>query len=100
MRPELRRVVQLEILLPSPGHLRALCAVVQLLGQGLRSCRNTERSRRSLLRRATPLDCGRPLGPAIIVQHREKQSSRNLSEPGGGDGGGGSDEWPNDHVSP
>ena len=53
----------------------------------IRSCRNMERSRRSLRRRATPLDSGRPLGSAIIVQHREKQSSRNLSEPGGGGGG-------------
>ena len=31
----------------------------------IRSCRNMERSRRSLRRRATPLDRGRPLGSAM-----------------------------------
>ena len=36
----------------------------------IRSCRNMERSRRSLCRRATPLDEGRPLGSAIIVQRK------------------------------
>ena len=31
----------------------------------IHSCRNMERSRRALRRRATPLDCGRPLGSAM-----------------------------------
>ena len=38
-----------------------------------------ERSRRSRRRRATPLDCGRPLGSAIIGY--QNKSNTNLSEP-------------------
>ena len=53
----------------------------------IRSCRNMERSRRSLRRRATPLTSGRPLGSAIIGYQRNN-SNANLSEPGGGSGGG------------
>ena len=55
----------------------------------IRSCRNMERSRRSLRRRATPLDCGRPLGSAMKTVNNAKKSTRNLSEPGGGGGGTG-----------
>ena len=44
----------------------------------IRSCRNMERSRRSLRRRATPLDSGLSHESRSTVQ---KKSTRNLSEP-------------------
>ena len=47
----------------------------------IRPCRNMVRSRRSLRRRATPLDCGRPQGSAMKTVNNAKKSTRNLSEP-------------------
>ena len=48
----------------------------------IRSCRNMERSRRSLRRRPTPLDCGRPLGSAMkngqLCNKRQHATSLSL----------------------
>ena len=53
---------------PHTPALAILCPLEEwcrAMATDIRSCRNMERSRRSLRRRATPLDCGRPLGPAM-----------------------------------
>ena len=72
MRPELRRVVHLVILLPGPGRLRSPWGgVVLVRGQGRSdrdccSCRHHERSRRCFLRCAASV-LGCQLGSMLLL---------------------------------